>query len=86
MEEFEMELTIKVKVVFEAFKAVRQTWHEPGEPANIAVCDVILPSGDVIADTHKGEIEEGCWDHLIECEAENAMMQAEHRYDSMMDR
>ena len=86
MDEIEMELTIPVTIKFEAFKAVRQTWHEPGEPAHIAIYEVILPSPEKVQADNENEIEEACWDYAQECAAENAMMEAEYRRDAREDR
>jgi len=82
MEEFEMELTVKVKVVFEATKAEPRTLHYPGDPADIEILEIRCPSGDALLKLHEDEIKQECWDYLREA----IFFEAEHRYDSMMDR
>ena len=89
MEEFEMELTVKVKVVFEATKAEPRTRHYPGDPADVEVVGLEFMGVavedklfDAIYDEYKDEIHDECWDYL----GETAFIEAEHRFDSMMDR
>ena len=89
MEEFEMELTVKVKVVFRATKAEPRTWDYPGDPADIEVVGLEFMGVTVedklfnaIYDEYKDEIHDECWDYL----GETAFVSAEYRRDAREDR
>ena len=82
MEEFEMELTVKVKVVFEATKAEPRTWDYPGDPEDIEILEIRCPTGDELLELNKDEIEQACWDYL----GEAAFVAAEYRRDAREDR
>ena len=93
-ETIEIELPMKFKIKFEAFKSEPRTRHYPGDPAHIEIGKIEMVGVDGIymeseiyglrntmMSLYKDEIEEACGDHPGECEAENAMMQAENRRD-----
>ena len=98
-ETIEIELPMKFKIKFEAFKPEPRTRHYPGDPAHIEIGKIsmigvegIYLQSDIyglfntMMSLYEEEIEEACWDHINEYEAENAMMQTENRRDIREDR
>ena len=90
---------MKFKIKFEAFRSEPMTRDYPGDPAYIeyikismvGVKDIYLQPDiyglfNTMFCLYGDEIEEACWDHVQECVAEDAMMQAEHRRDAKEDR
>ena len=90
---------MKFKIKFEAFKPEPRTRHYPGDPAHIEIGKIsmigvegiylhphIYGLRNTMMSLYEDEIDEACWDHVQECLAEDAMMQAENRRDIREDR
>ena len=98
-ETIEIELPMKFKIKFEAFKSEPMTRDYPGDPAYIEIGKISLIGVEGIylqpdiyglfntmMSLYEDEMTEACEDHVQECVAEDAMMQAEHRRDAIEDR
>ena len=94
-----IELPMKFKITFEAFRSEPRTHHYPGDPAHVEIGKItmlgvegIYLQSDIyglyntMMSLYEAEIIEACEDHTIQCGAEDEMMQAEHLRDMRGDR
>ena len=93
MEETETTLELEMQIKFSVCPGEGMTRHSPGFPAHIEHMIINIEGEPIspeleakIVIKFEDEIDEACWDHVQECAAENAIIQAEHRRDSREDR